>query len=266
MKTAVITMVYNEKFFINFWCSYYGMQFGFENLFILDNGSTDGSTYNIPGNVIRIPRGEFDDEKRANMISDFQSSLLYEFDSVIYTDCDEILTANNLMYSSLKEYIFHNPEGIIRAVGVDLMQDIKSEGEMDFSIPIFRQRRYGYITSWESKPLITRISTRWSAGFHDCNAPSILDKNVWLIHLKKSDFNNCLNRLEITRNISWSKNSIENNSGAHQRISNDDFIHNYENILSNRISCDLDVCDIVDILESNSSGPVGLIPERFRNF
>ncbi|MCQ9156412.1 glycosyltransferase family 2 protein [Acidomonas methanolica] len=267
VKIAVITMVYNEAFFLPFWSSYYGMQFGFDNLYIIDHGSNDGCTLNVPGNKIRLQRSSFDDQRRSSMISDLQSALLREFDVVIYTDCDEFLSANNLRYHSLNDYVRKNDNmEVIRAVGVDIMQDLEGENELDFSRSIMSQRRYGYITSWESKPLITRTNMRWTSGFHNCDRHSVLDEDLWLIHLKKADFNYALKRLHMTRDMLWSEDSLQSGVGVHQRNSDESFINDYKAILSEKISHDIDVLNITSYLEGNSSGPLGLVPERFKNF
>jgi len=38
-----MTMVFNERIFLPIWLAHYGVQFGYENLFIIDDGSNDGS-------------------------------------------------------------------------------------------------------------------------------------------------------------------------------------------------------------------------------
>ena len=65
MKIAVVTMVFNEREFLPIWLRHYGPQVGYENLFVIDDGSTDGSTNNeCIINLIKKPHGVFDEEDR----------------------------------------------------------------------------------------------------------------------------------------------------------------------------------------------------------
>ena len=46
-RGAAVTFVYNESFNLPLWRRHYGAQLGTENLFIVDDGSDDGSTDGI---------------------------------------------------------------------------------------------------------------------------------------------------------------------------------------------------------------------------
>jgi len=41
-------MAYNESFYLKRWYRWYGSQLGIENCFVLDHGSDDGSTDDLP--------------------------------------------------------------------------------------------------------------------------------------------------------------------------------------------------------------------------
>ena len=92
MRVAVCTMSYNEDITLPIWMKYYGGLFGRQNLFVIDHGSTDGSTEGVPGiNLIKLPRTPFSDLKRSKMVSDLCENLLNFYDYFIYTDTDEFL-------------------------------------------------------------------------------------------------------------------------------------------------------------------------------
>lgn len=136
MKTvAVVTMVYNEDVFLPIWIRYYGSLFGSNSLYVLDNGSTDGSTSGLdPVNIIRIPRTVHFNRDRRLFISQFCTALLQYFDVVIYTDCDEILftTART---GTLADYVEQLDRSHATAIGLDLFQDLDRETEIDLSRP-----------------------------------------------------------------------------------------------------------------------------------
>ena len=87
MNVAAITMVFNEACFLPVWLKHYGSQLGYGNLFVIDDGSTDGSTANLAiANLITKKRCLFDEDARAQLISRFHEELLHLYDVVLYAD------------------------------------------------------------------------------------------------------------------------------------------------------------------------------------
>jgi hypothetical protein len=84
IKVAVVTMCKNESEFLPIWLNYYGGLFGFENLYIIDDDSSDGSTQDSRiVNVVRRRKTPFDDGMRAIFISLIQHELLKNYELVI---------------------------------------------------------------------------------------------------------------------------------------------------------------------------------------
>ncbi len=52
----MVTMAYNEATMLPLWLRHYERQVGAENCYVLDHGSSDGSTVGINANLIRLPR------------------------------------------------------------------------------------------------------------------------------------------------------------------------------------------------------------------
>src|SRR5438128_2474590 len=144
MSTAAITMVYNEAYFLPIWLRYYSSQLGWQNLYVVDHGSTDGSIEAGSCNLIRIPRSDFDDAVRAKMISRLHASLLSYFDTVIYTDVDEFIVPRPSKYDGLADYCQKKPHAVSRCVGIDVFQHNTSLPELDLAKPILPQRPYGH--------------------------------------------------------------------------------------------------------------------------
>jgi len=203
-RAAVITMVYNEAFFLPLWYRHYGSQVGYENLYVIDHGSTDGSVDSRLCNQIKIPRDNFDDKTRAAMVSALHKSLLNYFDTVIYTDCDEFIVVRPSKFESLLAYLQQQPHETIRCVGVNVLPHEPNMPPLDLNSPILLQRPFGFATHWYFKPLISAVVTVWHPGFHGCDIPAALDLDVWLFHLKLADFQYGLERQEELREIEWS--------------------------------------------------------------
>jgi hypothetical protein len=106
MHVAVVTMVYNEGVNLPIWVRHYKAHCPGATLFVIDHGSDDGSTHGLPEvNLIPFPRTPFDDQTRAEIVTDFQHALLRLYDVVIYTDCDEMLVADPRIHASLGSFL-----------------------------------------------------------------------------------------------------------------------------------------------------------------
>jgi hypothetical protein len=106
-KVAAVTMVYNEDVYLPIWMKHYSRQVGVENCYVVDHGSTDGSTENLGRcNVLRIPRSPYDPFKQSAFNSEFCSSLLHWYDWVVYSDVDELVMAGITGSILVKPVIF----------------------------------------------------------------------------------------------------------------------------------------------------------------
>lgn len=60
---------------------------------------------------------------------------------------------------------------------------------------------------------------RWAPGFHACDQRAPADSNLYLFHIKYSDYDTALRRLAVTREIAWSERALAADWGFHQRES-----------------------------------------------
>ncbi|MFT9384899.1 MAG: glycosyltransferase family 2 protein [Acetobacter orientalis] len=262
VQSAAITMVYNEAVFLPLWLDYYGKNLGYNNLYIIDHGSDDGSTTRIPGNIIKIPRTDFDDVQRVTFINSLQKALFSYFDCVIYTDCDEFLIPHPNHYTCLGTYLKQHPHSsVVRAVGVDVVQHDLALAPVDFTQPILPQRPYGFVTPWESKPLITRTPVTWAPGFHDCDQPSVLDEALWLFHLKFCDLRHALARLNLTRSMKWSQQGMA--FGQHQRHRDEDLLALVRTLIAEQQAEGLEQLPLTELLANGGYSKLRHIPAPF---
>lgn len=184
---AMVTMVFNEPDFLPIWLRYYGAQVGLENCYIIDHGSTDGSTDGLePANVIRIPRTPLNEDDRCHFVAGLSNSLLIWFDYVAYTDVDEILFADPMRHESLIGYCGSARHDITTAFGMHLAHELATEWALLPTEKISRQRRWAMVGASMCKPLLIRRPVLWAPGFHYADDASYLD-DLFLIHLAYCD-------------------------------------------------------------------------------
>ncbi len=218
MSFAAITYVFNETVNLPIWVNYYGKLFGYENLFVVDRYSNDGSTDNLGAvNVIKVPRRPFDEHEKTDFMSAFHASLTSFYDAVIITDCDEILVPDVGNFSDLNDYIAKLDGDYVNAIGIDVTHMITEEPPIDLLKPILSQRRYGLFSSPECKHLLSRIPLKWLPGFHASNMPPRFDPNLFIFHLKFMDYGAAANRQKINLETKWSEDSLKKNYGFHHR-------------------------------------------------
>jgi hypothetical protein len=217
MKIAAVTMVYNEPDMLPIWLRHYGGQVGADRCYVIDHGSDDGSTTGIAANVVRIPRSPFDEQVRADFVSDFCSSLLRWYDWVIYTDSDELLVADPARYGSLAENCAGDRPDVVTAFGFNMLHRLHHEVALDLSRPILEQRQWGFAVASMAKPLVARVPTRWTPGFHTSQAPVVFD-GLTNFHLAHIDLHMTLRRQAKRRGTEMSMKIADH----HHKMSDED--------------------------------------------
>jgi len=226
MRTAVITFTYNEAVNLPIWLRHYGGNFGEENLFVADRGSDDGSLQSIGGaNLLRLPRNEFDEFEKTNFISNFHRSLLNFYDTVIITDCDELLVPDPQKFASLRDYVESSTFDYANCVGLEVVHIINAEMPLDLTQPILSQRQFVNFRSVGCKNLVSRVPTMWLPGFHSCNHPPRIDPDLYMIHTKLMDYSIAMRRQKINLGTVWSQRSLDQKFGAHHRFDLRQFVH-----------------------------------------
>jgi hypothetical protein len=219
-RTAVVTMVYNERINLPIWIRHYTSHCPGATLFVIDHGSDDGSTNDLLGvTVIPFPHTPFDDQTRIEIVSDFQHALLRLYDVVIYTDCDEMVVADPRIHASLSGFLAAVGSDVISPVGLNLHHLLGSEAPIDLRSPILGQRRYVRFASSMCKPSIARVPLLWVPGFHWCDHLPDYRSDLFQFHLRWMDLDTSLARLRITRSMAWSERALRHDWAPRQRQS-----------------------------------------------
>lgn len=225
MKIAVITMVFNEPVFLPIWLNYYGARLGYENLFIIDDGSSDLSTSDIRIiNLIKKPRGLLDEDDRAKLVSCFHEELLRFYDVVIYTDVDELIVVDPIVGSSLNEYLSAGEFEFKNPIGFNVLHRVKTEPKIDLNKSLFEQRMFVQFNLMYSKPLISKIPINWVAGFHSSQYKPRYDTKLLLFHLRAMDIDISRLKIRTLNSVSFSENSLRKDHAFHFRLMERDYL------------------------------------------
>lgn len=262
---AVITMVFNENIFLPIWLNHYGSLFGFENLFVIDDGSDDGCCQDARvRNLIRKNRSVLDEIDRAQFISYFHAALLEYFDTVIYTDVDELLVVDPRAAESLRAYLIDSKDDYKTVIGFNVVQRITNERALDFEKPLFEQRRYVEFDPTYCKTLISRIPTYWGPGFHRIRAAPRYDSNVFLFHLRAVDVEIAKHRIRNFNTVRSSDRDLLRGHSFQFRLSESEYVEQWfptsEESFENAHP---DLEFIQDLLSTKPQNLLAVLPSRF---
>jgi hypothetical protein len=182
-------MARNDDFFLERWIMYYGTQLGFENLYIILDGTdqkkpklTDKATIIViektPGKVAEA------DKRRIDIISKFTVDLFQKYDLVIGTDADEFLLVDPNCNKTLAEYLSGlSIKNSVSGLGLDVGQKKGTEQALDYNKPFLLQREYALVSSRYTKASVLSKPLKWGAGFHRVRNHNFrIDKNLYLFH------------------------------------------------------------------------------------
>jgi glycosyltransferase involved in cell wall biosynthesis len=216
MKIAVLTMVFNERHFLPIWIAHYGAVVGRENLYVVDDGSDDGSTSKL--GAVKVLRGKkevLDEDQRAAKLSAIQAELLTLYDVVIVTDADELIVVDPNLGMSLTEYIDKRVPIVTATVGFNLHYNMFEDAPLQPDLPLLRQRHFVQADYSYCKPLVSRVPLRWRPGFHTCEFYVDLNRDLVLFHLRAVDADIAYSRLRALNRVQRSTNAVDKGHSAH---------------------------------------------------
>lgn len=188
-SVAAITMVRDEGPMLRRWVDYYGSQLGPSSLVVLDDGSTDGSTDDLPCAVIRLPTltKQAFEPSRMGLLSGLAQSLLHAYDAVLFADADEFVVADPDRYENLVDYVAQHPDtDVSGVVGLNVVHH-GSEPDLDLGRPLLEQRRYAKFLPIMCKPALKRVPAAWRWASHGIMAPYAVDPGLFMFHMKFAD-------------------------------------------------------------------------------
>lgn len=187
VRVAAITMVRDERVMLPRWISHYGRECGVDNLFVIDDNTTDGSTDGLPCSVIRIPSwgDKHFENTRMRMVSNIAAGLLEAYDAVLFADADEFLVADPKRHDGLVDLVTKRAGvEVLAAQGLNILHDASREGSLDPDRPVLGQRQWAKFIPLMCKPAIKRTPAPWVAGSHGTTVPFEIEHDLYMFHLK----------------------------------------------------------------------------------
>lgn len=218
---AVITMVHDEPVFLPIWLGYYSRCFRPQDIYVLDNESTDGSTER--DGFVRIPvaHDRVDHTWMVRTIEGLQHELVDRYDVVLVTDVDEIV-APVPEWGTLAEYLDRFDEEYVNCLGYELLHRPAEEPPLDLGRPILDQRRCWFVNDGYDKAALATVPMRWRPGFHGREDHGFNpDPDLRLIHLHRMDYELCRERHRTRRRRAWAEEDVRLRWAVHNRLTED---------------------------------------------
>jgi hypothetical protein len=220
-------MVKDEAVLLPIWWHYYSQFFPPEDMYILDHGTTDGSTSG-PG-FVRIPVAHpvVDWGWHRDMIQHHQHLLMQRYDMVLCTDVDEIV-APDAAIGTLGDYMDQFVNDFVTCTGYEVIHLKEEEEKLDLSRRIFDQRSYWFYNPVYSKPLLARVPMHWHGGMHRrVDGLTADDPRLYLIHLHRVDYDMCLLRHQQRMSHAWNQRDVDEHWGYQNRIVDPEAFHSW---------------------------------------
>ncbi len=186
---AVLTVARDEAAMLPRWVAHYGSHVGVENLVVIDDNTSDGSTDDLPCTVLRIPgfgpKGF--EARRIRLVSGLASGLLQVYDVVIFVDVDEFLVPDPAQFEGLKDYFRQRPHDVMAPLALNVVHHVGAEGPLRQGRPVLAQRQFAKFAPVMCKPSMKRIDAPWAAASHGVRAPYAVDPGIFMLHLKFAD-------------------------------------------------------------------------------
>ena len=185
-----MTMARDEAEMLPRWVRHYAAQVGLENLVVLDDNSTDGSTDDLGCTVHRLPplAGERFEATRMRLVSGLAGGFLAAYDVVVFVDVDEFLVPDPTRHANLRGFLAARPgREVIAPMALNVIHLPQVEGPLRADEPVLGQRRFAKFTPLMCKPSIKRIDAAWRSASHGIEAPFEIDPELYMLHLKFAD-------------------------------------------------------------------------------
>ena len=187
---AVLTMARDEADMLPRWVRHYSEQVGVENLVVLDDNSTDGSTDDLGCTVHRLPPlpGSGFEGTRMQLLSGLARGFLAVYDFVVFVDVDEFLVADPTRHHDLRSFLAtRRDRDILAPMALNVLHVPELEGPLRADEPILGQRRFAKFVPIMCKPSVKQVPAGWRWASHGIKAPFEVDPELYMVHMKFAD-------------------------------------------------------------------------------
>ncbi|TQV67541.1 glycosyltransferase family 2 protein [Aliiroseovarius halocynthiae] len=158
-----------------------------------------------------MPRVPGEKRRAAYLSAQARTLFMQGYDAVIATDIDEFIVVDPRANVSLAEYL-SAVDGVesLSALGLDVIQHLDNEGEIDPKSNWLAQRKYAQLASRYTKPSITFKPLNWGSGMHRIKGRNFrIDPNLFMIHTGMID-------AKIAKVIGMGDDRVSQGWSAHQ--------------------------------------------------
>ena len=189
-SVVVITMARDEGTMLRRWVDHYSREVGAENLVVVDDNSSDGSTDDLPCPVLRIPpltKKSFE-PARMGLLGGLSAGLLEAYDAAIFCDVDEFIVADPKVHESLRHFVAARPgRRAVGVMGLNVVHDIALEPPLVEGEPILGQRSLAKFLPLMCKPSLKWEAANWALASHGIKCPFEVDPELFMFHMKFAD-------------------------------------------------------------------------------
>lgn len=187
---AVITMARDEGTMLRRWVEHYSREVGADNLVVVDDNSSDGSTDDLSCPVLRIPpltKKSFE-PARMGLLGGLSAGLLEAYDAAIFCDVDEFIVADPKIHESLRHFVAARPgRQAVGVMGLNVVHDIAQEPPLVEGEPILGQRSLAKFLPLMCKPSLKWEPANWALASHGIKCPFEVDPELFMFHMKFAD-------------------------------------------------------------------------------
>ena len=163
-RRAVVTIVHNEPVFLPIWLRFYSRFFAADDIYVLDNDTTDGSTDGAGSSGSRSPTTGSTTTWMVETLAEFQRELLERYDVVLVSDVDEIVAPDPGMGHARR---LHRPASTRSSSTRSATRSCTcptASRRSTSARPVLDQRGYWFANDGYDKPVLATVPMTWVAG------------------------------------------------------------------------------------------------------
>lgn len=207
--TAIFTLVQNDNTFTARWVQYHRRFF--DCVYVLEHDTRGDGVEMLKGladDLLILPthhRYSYDADWMAQTVRQFHSFLSQSYDVVAFTAVDEFLVAPRGSLGDRLKAFQASEAWALRATGYEVVHDRDQEPPLDWAAASWlSQRHVWYSSTMYSKPVLGKRPIYWMPGFADAsNVPQAADPGLFLVHLHRLDYDECLRKHREARVREW---------------------------------------------------------------